>query len=99
MTAKETFLEQKELAAWWASISHDARFNQVLLYVRSGFMESNVTTETLTGAKAFEQLLTTISENESKAFQVPPAGLYHDLDDLKPDLAQPKTVEPPPEIA
>lgn len=83
---KTLFQSKKELCQWWAMVTGDSRFDDVLLHVRSMILDNNQTTETLAGARYYENALVSIGQAEELSDDFPSPGLHHDLD--IPALAQ-----------
>lgn len=67
-------------------VTGDSRFDDVLLHVRSMILDNNQTTETLAGARYYENALVSIGQAEELSDDFPSPGLHHDLD--IPALAQ-----------
>lgn len=87
MTAKELFLKDKELAAWWVSVCHDDRFERVLLYVRSALMDTQPERTEIKGAETVLAFLATISDNDPDILGLANPGLHHMIDKM-PDKTQ-----------
>jgi hypothetical protein len=80
MTGKHLLLRDKQLAAWWADISHDPRFDQVMSLASFQIAASNPTQETMQGVNSIIQLLPTFSDNEDGSSQlIPSPGLIHHM--------------------
>lgn len=79
---KTLFQSKKELREWWAVVTGDPRFDDVLLHVRSMILDNNQTTETLAGARYYENALVSIGQAEEMGDDFPSPGLHHDLDEL-----------------
>ena len=85
---KQLFQTKKDLREWWAKVTSDPRFDDVLLHVRSMILEYNQTTESLAGARHYENALTSIGQGEELIDDFPNPGLHHQLDimDLKQQI-------------
>lgn len=81
MTAsKEIFLRNRELAKWWASITHDNRFTEVATFARAEIMEQRPTQDQMVGAELLIHTLSTLPEGEANPFEFPTPGLHHQSD-------------------
>lgn len=88
---KQLFQSKKELLQWWAAVTGDPRFDDVLLHVRSMILEYNQTTESLAGARYYENALVSICQGEDLGGEFPSPGLHHPpftLDEMpvKPEI-------------
>lgn len=76
------FQSKKDLCQWWAAVTGDPRFDDVLLHVRSMMLEFGPTTESLEGARRYENALVSIGQAVELGDDFPSPGLHHDLDEL-----------------
>lgn len=83
-SAKGIFLANKDLAAWWNSIAHDARFDHVVIFAKARFCETQPKTEEIKGVEAFAEIIQTLAENTETSMELPSPGLYHQIDKLPP---------------
>jgi len=79
---KALFQSKKDLCKWWAAVTGDPRFDDVLLHVRSMILENAQTTESLAGARHYENSLSTIGQAEEEGDDFPSPGLHHILDEM-----------------
>lgn len=94
MNAKNNFLYDKKLAAWWASIAHDSRFTEVLTHARSAIVETRPERPEVQGAERLIGILETMSDNPESNLEFPSPGLVHNVDTMTaPEPDQPE--EPP----
>lgn len=77
---KALFQGKKDLQNWWLTVTTDPRFDEVLLHVRSMILEYGATTESLTGARYYENALVTICQAEEIGDEFPTPGLQHVFD-------------------
>jgi hypothetical protein len=89
MNTREAFNRNKELAAWWRSITTDTRFEEVQMYARSAFLDLLPSAEELKGAKLLEELQISLVDAESAGQELPNPGLHHQIEPLpiRPDYA------------
>lgn len=87
MNAKIIFLANKDLAAWWANIAHDSRFELVLIHAQAVLMESCPEKARAEGAEAMKATLLDLPDNEGDTTFIPSPGLHH-----FPDSQPPKPV-------
>ena len=80
MTAKELFLQNKELAKWWAGIANDVRFDQVMLHAAAITLEGCPSPDQRMGVIFLKEVLLTLSEPESGPPLFAQPGLKHELD-------------------
>ena len=95
---RELFQRNKDLAAWWNAIAHDDRFQQVLMHVRSEFLEMNLDGAQLRGAKILEAVLRSIGDNDDSMMPFPSPGLEHDLDNPRQDTTATATTKIKPKV-
>jgi hypothetical protein len=77
MSGRTLLLWDKELAAWWVSVSHDHRFQQVITLARADMSETVSSVEHLQGANAMLNLLQTFSDGDDSFVPFPSPGLIH----------------------
>lgn len=80
MTAKDLFLQNKELAKWWAGIANDTRFDQVMLHAAAITLEGCPSPDQRLGVIFLKEVLLTLSQPESGPPQFAQPGLKHELD-------------------
>jgi hypothetical protein len=80
MQAKEQFIAQKELAAWWSSISNDTRFDTMMLFAGNVAFEACPSSEQRDGILRFKEILLTLSQPDAAPVSFAKTGLIHDLD-------------------
>jgi hypothetical protein len=80
MQAKEQFIAQKELAAWWSSVSSDTRFDTMMLFAGNVAFEACPSAEQREGILRFKEILLTLSQPNSAPVSFAKTGLIHDLD-------------------
>lgn len=84
--SRNLFQKDKELSQQWAAVSHSDWYAKVLIFARSEFMEHAPSSEAMTGARAFEVILSAMSDAEESAQPIPHTGLVHDLESIKPEI-------------
>lgn len=90
--SKEFFQRNKDLAAWWNAISKHSDFEQVIMAVRSEFMDERMGGEAILGAQVFERLLRTISDlNTEPPLARIKSGLIHNIDNPKAEIPDPSS--------
>jgi hypothetical protein len=80
LQAKEQFIAQKELAAWWSSISNDTRFDTMMLFAGNVAFEACPSSEQRDGILRFKEILLTLSQPDAASISFAKTGLIHDLD-------------------
>lgn len=60
--AKDLFLKNKDLRAWWTTVLEDERFQTVLLHARSEFLDALPSNEALNGGKNYEAILINLGD-------------------------------------
>jgi hypothetical protein len=91
MNAKTSFINDKNLAEWWASIANDRRFDTMLLHAGNIAFEACPSAEQREGILRFKDILLTISQPDAAPVDFPKPGLHHDLGSPR------KTAPPTPE--
>ena len=72
------FQSNKDLTKWWLEQCRDDRFQQIILYTRSAFMEGQPTKEQITGADGFLQSMLGLVDAQETFQPMPDPGLVHD---------------------
>lgn len=83
MSGKTLLKRDKELAKWWASVSHDDRFEQVCALARAELFEAGVSQEKLAGANLVITTLTEFVDNDAGSTKFPNPGLVHQMPERK----------------
>lgn len=87
-------MTQKELAAWWASIAIDPRFDRVLLHASGVALESIPSAEQRAGVLAFKEILLTLSDKDSEPVQFSAPAMKYDLDVQRRIVHPPEVKQP-----
>lgn len=82
------FQSKKELRKWWAQVTEDPRFDDVLLHVRSMILQYGPSADQLAGARYYENAMVTIGQAEEVSDEFPSPGLHHEID-VMPPVQQP----------
>lgn len=73
----------KDLRTWWVSVVRDSRFEEIKLLTRSEYLDTQPSTDNLSGAMRYETIMESLPFSEDSGedvlSQVNP-GLNHDLD-------------------
>lgn len=94
MTASQSaFQRKKELAEFWATVSRNPDFTEVLVYARSAMVESGMTFEQMVGANRFLSILMGLCDATKEQTEMPSPGLVHDITGLISKVRSPKTTE------
>ena len=80
MNAKTQFISDKDLAAWWSSVSQDTRFDKVMLHASAAALEGCPSAEQREGILKFKDLLLTMSQPDAEPIDFAKPGLKHDLE-------------------
>jgi hypothetical protein len=80
MDSKTQFLSNKTLSEWWATISNDTRFDQVLLHSSAVAFENLPSAEQRDGILKFKEILLTLSQPDSPPVAFSQPGLSHNLE-------------------
>jgi hypothetical protein len=80
MTSKDQFIANKTLAQWWASISNDDKFDQVMLHASAVAFENCPSAEQRDGVLKFKEILLTLSQPDSPTVAFSQPGLSHNLE-------------------
>lgn len=79
MTGKELLFRNKQLVTWWASISHDPNFDEVVSLASAELFQRGYSAEKASGAKEALDLLLSFSENEPDMLNtMPKSGVIHE---------------------
>ena len=79
MNAKDLFLRDKELSAWWASVFHEEKFTKARLYCQNTFIQNSPDSRQIDAVIRFTEIIMSISDNQDANFdlsQINP-GLHH----------------------
>lgn len=87
MNAKNQFIANKDLAAWWGIIANDARFDAVLLHASAATLESCPSAEQREGVLFLKETLLTLSQPDAEAPKFAQPGLKHDLEVHRRNIA------------
>jgi hypothetical protein len=91
MTSKNLFNKQKDLRSYLNAVVKNEEFLNCLIYVRGELMEApNLKPEHLEGAKRFQDILTSFTDEEPEAGDFPKPILHHDLDHIVKNADKPK---------
>ena len=77
MTGRQELLRNKPLAEWWISITHDPRFESVMVMLRAELSEESKNWEQLQGGNATLTMLSSITDNVPGSAPPPSPGLDH----------------------
>jgi hypothetical protein len=79
MTARETFLKEKDLAAWWSQVAHDPRFDLVGVFARAQLMAKEPIKEVTSGGEQMLNILSTMADAEDSGAEFPSSGYRHEI--------------------
>jgi len=92
-SAKQLFLRKEpgkqSLAEWWVTVTHDERFDLVMVYAKAHAFEIRLTPDQFKGAELILEALQTLSDNEETTSEFPSPHLIHEM----PVKGQPKPSE------
>ena len=83
-TPKQMLQRDKDLWSWWVSVTHDDRFDRVLLHANAELMSTVKDPAILEGAKQFVFTMVELAETDATGTELPSLGLHH-FPDLKPE--------------
>jgi hypothetical protein len=92
-STKDLFQSKKPLFQWWAHVTSDPLFAEVLLHARSVFIEMSPTESALLGAREYERIWIDLAEASPSDIELPSPGLHHNIEEIPP---RPGAPEPPP---
>lgn len=89
MTGKERLMRDRDLCAWWVSVAHDPRFDQICLLLNYDASASCDTSEKLKGVRIVMELMEAFTDNEPRQVVIPNPGIVHDFEHApKPPSAE-----------
>jgi hypothetical protein len=97
MTSKSLLLLNKDLCAWWVSVSHDPKFDQLLVHLRAQLPDEVDGWEQLKGANKTLELLLTITDNPPSTSDMLSPGLdQRTVAEIMAPQAKPPFSDSPP---
>jgi len=83
-STKDLFQSKKPLFQWWAHVTSDPLFAEVLLHARSVFIEMSPTEAALLGAREYERIWIDLAEASPSDIELPSPGLHHQIEEVPP---------------
>ena len=88
MNSKTSFIQNKELAEWWAVISGDSRFDKVVSTLKGMAFEACPSEEQRKGVLFAIEALLTMNQPETDGPDFSRPGIKYDLDSKRRTLEQ-----------
>ena len=89
-SGKDQLTHDPALQAWWISVSHDPKFDQLLVLVRAELSETATDIALLKGANNALTLMQKFADSDEVGAEMPDTGLVHQMPEPKYQMAPEK---------
>ena len=89
-SGKDQLTHDPALQAWWISVSHDPKFDQLLVLVRAELSETATDIALLKGANNALTLMQKFADSDEVGAEMPDTGFVHQMPEPKYQMAPEK---------